>query len=262
MPCSRWLRPTAPRREEPICWIWPGNPPTRSTASSFLKIRPSPEGKRCHQLHPVVSGHEGKEVSGSGETLPRHPRRENSVNRSRHNQSWRPVLEQSEAAGHAVNAASLMVSLIDVGVLTGIREYFDTADRLWRDVIGTKLYITGGIGSTGNEGFGRPYSLPNLSAYCESCAAFMFIAFNHRLFLATGDGRYIDVMERTMYSNAVDGVSATGDRFFYVNRLASAGDGRDHRWEKASLECCPPNLVRFLHSCPVTSSRKPRMRYM
>jgi len=58
------------------------------------------------------------------------------------------------------------------------------------------------------------------------------------------------VMERGMYNNAIDGVSATGDRFFYVNRLASAGDGRDARWERASLECCPPNLVRFLAPMP------------
>jgi len=150
---------------------------------------------------------------------------DNSVNRSRHNQSWRPVLEQSEAVGHAVNAASLMVSLADVGVLTGIREYFEAARRIWLDVIGAKLYVTGGIGSTGNEGFGRPYVLPNLSAYCESCAAFMFATFNLKLFLATGDGSYIDVMERTMYNNAIDGVSASGDRFFYVNRLAKGVAG-------------------------------------
>ncbi len=175
---------------------------------------------------------------------------ENSVNRSRHNQSYKPVLEQSEGVGHAVNAASLMVSLADVGVLTGLKGYFEAARRIWLDVVGTKLHITGGIGSTGNEGFGRPYSLPNLSAYCESCAAFMFITFNHKLFLATGEAGYIDVMERTMYNNAVDGVSASGDRFFYVNRLASAGDGRDLRWATASLECCPPNLVRFLASMP------------
>jgi hypothetical protein len=78
----------------------------------------------------------------------------------------------------------------------------------------------------------------------------MFITLNHRLFLATGDSRYIDVMERGMYNNAIDGVAASGDRFFYVNRLASAGDGRDTRWQHASLECCPPNLVRFLASMP------------
>jgi DUF1680 family protein len=175
---------------------------------------------------------------------------ENSVNRSRHNQSYKPVLEQSEAVGHAVNCASLMVSLVDVGILTGLQDYFRAASRMWLDAVDRKLYITGGIGSTGNEGFGEPYVLPNVSAYSETCAALMFTTLNHKMFLATGDSKYIDVMERSMYNNAIDGVSASGNRFFYVNRLASAGDGRDLRWEKASLECCPPNLVRFLASMP------------
>jgi len=176
--------------------------------------------------------------------------RADSVNRSRHNQSYKPVLEQSEAVGHAVNCVSLMVSLVDVGVLTGIKAYLDAAQRMWLDIVEGKMYVTGGVGSTGNEGFGEPYSLPNISAYSETCAALMFITLNHRLFMATGDGRYIDVMERAMYNNAVDGVSMAGRQFFYVNRLASAGDGRDARWERASLECCPPNLVRFLAAMP------------
>jgi hypothetical protein len=175
---------------------------------------------------------------------------DNSVNRSRHNQSYKPVLEQSEAVGHAVNCVSLMVSLADVGVLTGIKDYFNAAQRMWVDAVERKMYITGGVGTTGNEGFGEPYSLPNISAYSETCAVLMFITLNHRMFMATGDSKYIDVMERGMYNNAIDGVSASGNRFFYVNRLASAGDGRDARWERASLECCPPNLVRFLASMP------------
>lgn len=174
----------------------------------------------------------------------------NSVNRSRHNQSYRPVLEQSEAVGHAVNCVSLIVSLCDVGVLTGIKEYFDTAQRMWTDIVTRKMYVTGGVGTTGNEGFGAPYSLPNISAYAETCAVLMFMTLNHRLFMGTGDSKFIDVMERGMYNNAIDGVSASGDHFFYVNRLASAGDGRDNRWQRASLECCPPNLVRFLASMP------------
>ncbi|MGE5836488.1 MAG: beta-L-arabinofuranosidase domain-containing protein [Acidobacteriota bacterium] len=175
---------------------------------------------------------------------------ENSVNRSRHNQSYKPVLEQSEAVGHAVNCVSLMVSLVDVGVLTGLKEYFNAGHRMWTDAVERKMYVTGGVGTTGNEGFGEPYSLPNIDAYSETCAVLMFITLNHRLFLATGDSKYIDVMERGMYNNAIDGVSESGNRFFYVNRLASAGDGRDTRWERASLECCPPNLVRFLASMP------------
>lgn len=175
---------------------------------------------------------------------------ENSVNRSRHNQSYKPVREQREAVGHAVNGVTLMVSMADVGVLTGLRDYFTAAQTMWADAVERKMYITGGVGTTGNEGFGEAYSLPNISAYAETCAVLMFITLNHRLFLATGDAKYIDVLERGMYNNALSGVSATGNRYFYVNRLASAGDGRDERWERASLECCPPNLVRFLASMP------------
>jgi DUF1680 family protein len=175
---------------------------------------------------------------------------ENSVNRSRHNQSYKPVLEQSEAVGHAVNGVTLMVSLLDVGVLTGLDEYAAAAKRMWTDITTRKMYVTGGVGSTGNEGFGEPYALPSISAYAETCAVLMFATLNHRLFLLTGDSQYIDVLERGIYNNALSGVSITGDRFFYVNRLASAGDGRDARWERASLECCPPNLVRFLAYMP------------
>jgi hypothetical protein len=112
------------------------------------------------------------------------------------------------------------------------------------------MYVTGGVGSTGNEGFGEPYVLPNISAYAETCAVLMFMTLNHRMFMATGDSKYIDVMERGMYNNALSGVSTSADHFFYVNRLASAGDGRDLRWQRASLECCPPNLVRFLAQMP------------
>ena len=174
----------------------------------------------------------------------------NSVNRSRHNQSYKPVLEQSEAVGHAVNGVTLMMSMLDVGILTGLTPYVTAARRMWTDIVSRKMYVTGGVGSTGNEGFGEPYSLPNISAYAETCAVLMFATFNHKLFLATGDSQYIDVLERGIYNNALSGVSLSGDRFFYVNRLASAGDGRDTRWERASLECCPPNLVRFLASMP------------
>jgi DUF1680 family protein len=175
---------------------------------------------------------------------------ENSVNRSRHNQSYLPVLEQREAVGHAVNCVTLLVSLLDVGTFTGLSEYAEAARRMWLDIVSRKMYITGGVGSTGNEGFGEPYSLPNISAYAETCAVLMFATLNHKLFLSSGDGKYVDVLERGIYNNALSGVSLSGDRFFYVNRLASAGDGRDSRWERASLECCPPNLVRFLASMP------------
>jgi DUF1680 family protein len=176
--------------------------------------------------------------------------RADSVGRSRHNQSHEHVLEQSEAVGHAVNCVTLMVSMADVGILAGEEEYLRAALRMWRDAVSRKMYVTGGVGTTGNEGFGEAYSLPNIDAYSETCAVLMFITLNHNLFLATGDSRYIDVMERGLYNNAACGVSVSGDHYFYVNRLASAGDGRDLRWQRASLECCPPNLVRFMARMP------------
>ena len=176
--------------------------------------------------------------------------RDDSVGRSRHNQSHRHVLEQAEAVGHAVNCMTLAVSLADVGILSGREEYLRVAQRMWHDAVSRKMYITGGVGTTGNEGFGEPYSLPNIDAYSETCAVLMLITLSHNLFLATGDGRYIDIMERGMYNNAACGVSVSGDHYFYVNRLASAGDGRDLRWQRASLECCPPTLVRFMARVP------------
>src|SRR5262245_51441457 len=125
---------------------------------------------------------------------------ESSVNRSRHNQSYKPVLEQSEAVGHAVNCVTLMVSLADVGALTGLRPYLDAAQRMWTDAATRKMYVTGGVGTTGNEGFGEPYVLPNISAYAETCAVLMWMTLNHRLFQVTGDSKYIDVLERGMYN--------------------------------------------------------------
>jgi len=175
---------------------------------------------------------------------------ESSRNRSRHNQSYKPVLEQSEAIGHAVNCATLMLSLLDVGELTGIGAYTDAALRMWEDTVTSKMYITGGVGTTGEEGFGLPFSLPNIDAYAETCAVLMFMMFNHRLFMKTGDAKYIDVMERGLYNNTLSGISKDGELFFYVNRLSSAGDGRDTRWQHASLECCPPNIIRFLATMP------------
>ena len=175
---------------------------------------------------------------------------ETSVGRSRHNQSYKPVLDQSEAVGHAVNCVTLILSMLDVGVLTGLRAYSDAAQRMWSDAALRKMYVTGGVGTTGNEGFGDAYSLPNISAYAETCAVLMYMTLNHRLFLNSGDSKYIDVLERGMYNNALSGIAAKGDHFFYVNRLSSAGDGRDERWQRASLECCPPNFVRFLATMP------------
>lgn len=160
-----------------------------------------------------------------------------------------PVIEQKEAVGHAVRAAYMYSGMADIAALTNDQDYINALDLLWENVVGKKIYITGGIGSTYNgEAFGANYELPNLTAYCETCAAIANILWNQRMFLLHGDAKYIDVMERSLYNNFLAGVSIHGDAFFYPNPLES--DGCHERSPWFSCACCPTNVVRYLPSLP------------
>ena len=160
-----------------------------------------------------------------------------------------PVTEQTEATGHSVRAAYMYTGMADVAALTGNMEYIKAIDAIWHDVVGTKLYVTGGIGATGgNEGFSGKYELPNLTAYCETCASFANIFWNHRMFLMQGDAKYIDVLERTLYNAALSGIGMKGDRFFYPNVLESSGGNERSPWFDCA--CCPSNVARFVPSVP------------
>jgi uncharacterized protein len=166
-----------------------------------------------------------------------------------YNQSHVPIVQQSEAVGHAVRATYMYSGMADVAALTGDRAYLDASDRIWDSVVSRKLYVTGGIGATGRgEAFGGPYELPNMSAYNETCAAIGNDYWNHRLFLLHGDAKYIDVMERTLYNGLVSGVSLDGQAFFYPNPLESAGQHQRSPW--FGVACCPSNITRFLASVP------------
>ena len=163
-------------------------------------------------------------------------------------QDHKPIVDQSEAVGHAVRAVYLYTGIADVAALTGDVAYTQAIDRIWHDIVARKLYITGGIGARHRgEAFGDAYELPNASAYNETCAAVANAMFNQRMFLLHGDAKYIDVLERTIYNGFLSGVSLSGDRFFYPNPLASRGDER-HPWFNTS--CCPVNVVRFIPSIP------------
>ncbi|HEY3742004.1 MAG TPA: beta-L-arabinofuranosidase domain-containing protein, partial [Bryobacteraceae bacterium] len=125
-----------------------------------------------------------------------------------YNQSNVPVIQQTEAEGHAVRATYLYSGMADVAALTGDEAYTNAIDRIWENVSQKKLYITGGIGATSSgEAFGNNYQLPNMSAYNETCAAAGNDYWNQRLFLLHGDAKYIDVFERTLYNGLISGVS-------------------------------------------------------
>jgi DUF1680 family protein len=168
---------------------------------------------------------------------------------SEYSQDHMPVLEQKEIVGHAVRAGYLYSGVADVASLTGDQQYLMAIKRIWENMAGRKLYITGGIGSRPQgEGFGPDYELHNMENYCETCASIANVYWNYRMFLATGDAKYADVYERAMYNGVLAGVSLSGDRFFYDNPLESMGQHERQPW--FGCACCPGNVTRFMASVP------------
>ncbi|MDF9831079.1 glycoside hydrolase family 127 protein [Parabacteroides sp. PF5-6] len=166
-----------------------------------------------------------------------------------YSQAHKPVLEQDEAVGHAVRAAYMYSGMADVAALTGDKGYVDAIGRIWDNVVTKKLYITGGIGATNHgEAFGKNYELPNMSAYCETCAAIGNVYWNYRLFLLHGESKYYDVLERTLYNGLISGISLDGGGFFYPNPLESIGQHQRQAW--FGCACCPSNVCRFIPSLP------------
>lgn len=158
-----------------------------------------------------------------------------------------PVREMSEIGGHAVRSMYLYCGMADVAAYTGDQGYIDALNRLWDDVVLRNMYITGGIGqSASNEGFTEDYDLPNLTAYCETCASVGMVLWNWRMNQFTGDSKYIDVLERSLYNGALAGISLAGDKFFYVNPLESMGNHHRQAWYGCA--CCPSQVCRFLPS--------------
>ena len=171
-----------------------------------------------------------------------------------------PARDATTVEGHAVRALYLAAGVADVVAEGG--DYADRAlaraqRRQWDHLVRTKTYLTGGHGSRWDgEAFGDPFELPPDRAYCETCAAIASIQWSWRLLLATGEARYADLIERTLYNGFIAGVSIGGDEFFYVNALqvrsdAEPDDSRNpalgrHPWY--DVACCPPNIMRTLSS--------------
>lgn len=168
---------------------------------------------------------------------------------SEYSQDHMPILQQTEIKGHAVRAGYLYSGVADVASLMGDTAYFRALERIWENMSEKKLFITGGIGSRAQgEGFGPNYELNSHTAYCETCAAIANVYWNYRMFLATGDAKYMDIVERALYNNVLSGVSLSGDRFFYDNPLESGGEHERQAW--FGCACCPGNITRFIPSVP------------
>ncbi len=173
-----------------------------------------------------------------------------------YSQDHKPLAQQDKAVGHAVRAGYYYAGATDVAAIYGTNEYDAGLQRIWENIVTTKIYLTGGIGAEPqHEGFGPDYELPNATAYTETCAAIALMLWNHRLFLLKGDAKYMDVFERTLYNGFLAGVSFEGNTFFYPNPLEADGvhkfnQGVCGRSPWFDCSCCPVNVVRILPSLP------------
>ena len=174
-----------------------------------------------------------------------------------YSQSDKPVVDQTEAWGHAVRAGYMYASMADVAALTGDEDYIKAIDTIWENIVGRKYYLTGGVGARhAGEAFGADYELPNLTAYNETCAAISMVYLFERMFLLHGEAKYIDCLERTLYNGVISGMSVDGGKFFYPNPLSSDGhyrfnsDNTKTRQPWFGCACCPSNLCRFIPSMP------------
>jgi uncharacterized protein len=160
-----------------------------------------------------------------------------------------PVKQQKEIVGHAVRAMYLYSGVTDVAALTGDKDYLQTLETIWQDVMTRKLYVTGGVGARHEgEAFGGAYELPNDSAYAETCAGIGLAFWNYRMLLLHGESRFADALERELYNAFPSSVSLKGDTYFYVNPLSSKG--QHHRQPWYDCACCPTNIVRVMPQVP------------
>ena len=167
-----------------------------------------------------------------------------------------PIREAPSAEGHAVRQLYLLAGVADVYTESGDDTLREAAERLWREMVATKTYLTGGVGAHHtDEAFGDPYELPNERSYCETCAAIASVMFSWRMLLITGEARYADLIERTLYNGFLGGLSLDGTKFIYANplqvregHLAGGNDGDYVRKSWFHCACCPPNVMRTLAS--------------
>jgi uncharacterized protein len=185
------------------------------------------------------------------------------------NQDRIPFIRQREAVGHAVRANYLYAGAADLYLETGSSSLLKPLNAVWEDVANRKIYITGGCGALYDgaspdgspdqssiarvhQAYGRNYQLPNVTAHNETCAAIGNVLWNWRMFRATGETKYVDLLETSLYNAVLAGVSLDGTKYFYVNPLRQVEPlPTKLRWSRERVPfvtsyCCPPNVLRTI----------------
>ena len=182
-------------------------------------------------------------------------------NKTQYNQAHVPVRQQDSALGHAVRAMYLYTGMAYLAAETGDEALTAACKKLWDDATHTKMYVTGGLGSTYiGEAFTTPFDLPPDQAYTETCAGIALCFFANGMMALENKAEYADVVERALYNGVLSGLSADGAQFFYENpleinlseRFVSIWGARrfpaHRRVACFGCSCCPPNINRLLAS--------------
>ncbi len=160
-------------------------------------------------------------------------------------QGLAPIAERESLVGHCVRSAYICAGGADLAAETDAAGMMDNLRKLWQDLIGGKIYVTGGVGARyEGEAFGQPYELPNARAYAETCAQIGHFMWAWRMLMLSGECGYADWMETILYNGFRSGVSLAGDEYFYMNPLSYDGGYQRSAWHGCT--CCPPNDQRML----------------
>lgn len=172
---------------------------------------------------------------------------EENVRDGQYCQDHAPIREHTEVVGHAVRAMYLYIAATAIADGANDEALENALVRVWDNMTRKRMYITGGIGpAASNEGFTTDYDLPNRTAYAETCASVGLVLWGSKYLQMTGNSEYADVVEKALFNGTISGISISGDRFFYCNRLESRGEHERVPW--MSCACCPPNIARMIGS--------------
>ena len=201
---------------------------------ALVKLYRHTQNKKYLDLAHFLLEERGRGIGGDSESLA-------------YDQNAIPVKDLRRIDGHAVRATYLFTGMADYSAAASDPTYLPALHAIWEHLTVAQMYITGGIGSSRhNEGFTEDFDKPNREAYCETCASVGMVFWNQRMNMFSGEGKYIDILERSLYNGTLAGMSVSGDLFFYVNPLSS--DGTHHRKPWYGTACCPSQLSRFIAS--------------
>lgn len=242
---------------------YPGHP---EVELALLKMYRATGEKKCLELAEHFINVRGVPVEGADGNFYKKEAEQrdwtvwgNNADDRAYQQSFAPVREQSDAVGHSVRAVYLYTGMADLAAETDDKELLNACERLWSSITDKRMYVTGGIGSTGiGEAFTVDYDLPNDTAYAETCASCGLMFFASAMLSQNPDGRFGDIMEKAFYNTVLAGMQLDGKRFFYVNPLevipgisgiaATHWHDKPRRPEWFACACCPPNVARTVAS--------------